>query len=120
MGSSSTSGHWEVHYLIRDQDEARGQHFDARREVGRLELCLDAVQTALDASERDTAATRATMADAQAKAIGRVPFAEGIYPCVHDLCFDSVSVVRLGVGVGRSSRGSPRRGEGHEPWGSFA
>ena len=96
-------------------DEARGQHSDARREVAWLEVCLDAIQTALNALEWETATAWAPTADAQARTIGRVPFAEGLHPCVHDLCFDSVSVVRLGGGVVHSSRGGPRHSGGHEP-----
>ena len=71
-------------------------------------LCLDAFQTALAASERETIDARAAAADAHARTIDKVPFVEKLCPNVHGLILMVFSVVGTG-GVGRSLRGGPRR-----------
>ena len=52
-------------------DEAHHWYSDATREVGRLELCLNAVGVALSASEREATTTQAVIADAQALIMGK-------------------------------------------------
>ena len=52
--SSSSDDRWEFHELVRVVDEVRQQYSDATYEVGRLELCLEAVGVALTASEMET------------------------------------------------------------------
>jgi hypothetical protein len=47
----------EFHELIQAADESHQLYSDATREVGQLELCLDTVELALSASERETATT---------------------------------------------------------------
>jgi hypothetical protein len=53
-----------VRDLVYVRDEVCSLHSDATHEMGWLQLCLKAIQVALSASERETAATRATAADA--------------------------------------------------------
>ena len=64
LEASSPLGRWEVHEPLCDWDVAHDLCFDARHEVSRLELCIDAVQTALAASERETVDAWAAVADA--------------------------------------------------------
>ena len=45
---------------------------DATREVGQLELCLDAVKTALSASEEETNVAQMRANEAHARAIGKI------------------------------------------------
>jgi hypothetical protein len=68
--SSSSDDRWEVHELVRVANEARQRYFDATREVGRLERCLNAIGVALTALERETATAQAVTADAQARIVG--------------------------------------------------
>ena len=82
---------------------------DLEGEISQLALCLDAIQTALAASERDTAVAWVAAAGAQAKTISKVSFIEKLCPNVHSLVLMVFSVVSPGGGVGRSSRGGPHR-----------
>lgn len=61
---SSLDDRCEFHELVCAADEACQHYSDATREVGSLEHCLDAVRVALEASEMETTATQATVADA--------------------------------------------------------
>lgn len=45
---------------------------EATCEVGKLELCLDAIQTALSTSEGETIFARVETVDAQARVIGKI------------------------------------------------
>ena len=60
MVSSSSSSDSEsydgqdVQNLIYERREAGNLYSEAMREVGRLELCLDAIKTALSTSEEET------------------------------------------------------------------
>ena len=51
----------------------------------------------------------AAAADAQARMISKVSFVKNLCPNVHALVLMVFSVVSPGGGVGRSSRGGPRR-----------
>jgi hypothetical protein len=53
-----------VRDLVYVRDEVRSLHSDATHEMGWLQLCLEAIQAALSASERETTTTRATATDA--------------------------------------------------------
>ena len=55
---------WAFHKLIRGVDEARQRYSDTTHEVGRLELCLDAVKVVLSASERETDTAQVVTSDA--------------------------------------------------------
>jgi hypothetical protein len=69
--SSSLDDQREFHKLIRGADEAHQCYSDETHEVSRLEHCLDAVNVALKASERETAAAKAVATDAQARIMGK-------------------------------------------------
>ena len=45
-------------------DESHRLYSDTTREVGQLHLCLDAIEVALSASERETTIVQETTADA--------------------------------------------------------
>lgn len=63
MGSSSSSSDQRViQDLVHEKDNVRALYSDATCEVGRLQLYLEAVQVALSALERETTATRGTVA----------------------------------------------------------
>jgi hypothetical protein len=49
---------------------------ESTREVRRLELCLEAVKTALAASEEETNAAQARTAEADARVAGKISFLE--------------------------------------------
>ena len=66
LEGSSPPGHREVHEPLRNQDAAHDPCSDPGGKVSRLALCLDTIQTALAALERETADARAVAANAQA------------------------------------------------------
>ena len=52
--SSESYDSQDVQNLIYERREAGNLYSEAMREVGRLELCLDAIKTALSTSEEET------------------------------------------------------------------
>ena len=52
--SSSSNDHRGFYELIHGANESHRLYSDATREVGWLQLCLDAVEVALSTSERET------------------------------------------------------------------
>jgi len=63
--SSSSLEDWcEFRKLVCGVDEARQHYSNATHEVSRLERCLEAVQVALEASERETTTVQASVATA--------------------------------------------------------
>lgn len=62
--SSSFDDQQEFRELIRKANVSRYLYSDATHKVGRLQLCLNVVDIALSASERETAALRVAAADA--------------------------------------------------------
>ena len=109
LEGSSPPGRREVHEPLRKQDAAHDPCSDPGGKVSRLVLCLDAIQTALVALEQENADARATATNAQAWMISKVSFIEKLYPNVYGLILMVFSVVSPEGGVGRSSRGGPRR-----------
>ena len=107
-------GHREVHEPLHNQDAAHDPRSNRRGKVSRLTLCLDAIQTALASSERETAYARVVATDAQAGTIGKVSFIEKLCLNVHGLVLMVFSVVSPRGGVSRSSRGGPHRRQRHE------
>jgi hypothetical protein len=69
--SSSSDDRREFHELVCAANEAHQRYFDATHEVGQLECCLDAVEVALEASEREATFTQAVAADAWACIVGK-------------------------------------------------
>lgn len=73
--SSSDSYGWrDVQNLFNARDEARNMYSESAREVDRLELCLEAVNIALTASEEETNVARARTAEADARVAGKISF----------------------------------------------
>lgn len=66
----------DVQNLINARDEARNMYSESTQEVGRLELCLEAVKTTLVALEGETNAARARTVEADARVAGKVSFLE--------------------------------------------
>ena len=77
---SSPPGHQEVHEPLRNRDAAHDPRSDPEGEVSWLALCLDTIETALAASERETTDARAAAADAQARMIGKVSLIKKLCP----------------------------------------
>jgi hypothetical protein len=62
----------DVWNLIREKREAENLYSEAMCEVGRLELCLDAVKTALSASEEEANVAHKRADEAHARAAGKI------------------------------------------------
>lgn len=74
--SSNLYGQRDVQNLINASDEARNMYSESTREVGRLELCLEAVNTTLTALEEETNVAWARIAEADARVAGKISFLE--------------------------------------------
>ena len=78
MVSSSSSSDSEsydgqdVQNLIRERREAENLYSEMMCEVGQLELCLDAVKTALSASEEETNVPQMRANEAHARASNKI------------------------------------------------
>ena len=78
MVSSSSSSDSEsydgqdVRNLIRERREAENLYSEMMREVGQLELCLDAVIIALSASKEDTNVAQMRADEAHTRAAGKI------------------------------------------------
>jgi hypothetical protein len=62
----------DVWNLIRERREAENLYSEAMHEVGRLELCLDAVETTLSASQEETNVAQMRADEAYARAAGKL------------------------------------------------
>ena len=62
----------DVRNLIRERREAENLYSDTTREVGKLELCIDAVKTTLSTSEEETNVAQMRVDEAQARAAGKI------------------------------------------------
>jgi hypothetical protein len=58
--------------LIRERREAGNLYSEAMREVGQLELCLDAVETTFSASQEETNVAQMRADEAYARAAGKL------------------------------------------------
>ena len=70
--SSESYDSQDVQNLIYERREAKNLYSEATREVGRLKLCLDAIKTALSASEEDTNVAQMRANEAHARAAGKI------------------------------------------------
>ena len=69
----------DVQNIIRERREAENLYYEAMREVGRLELCLNAVKIALSASKEETNVAQMRADEAHARATGKIS--------LNSLCF---------------------------------
>lgn len=69
--SSSSKDRREFCGLVRGANEARQRYSNATRKVSQLEHSLEAVQVALEASERETTVAQAAATDAQSCVVGK-------------------------------------------------
>jgi hypothetical protein len=60
------------HNLIHERREARNLYSEATLQVGRLKQCLDAVKTALSASEEETNVAQMRVDEAHARVAGKI------------------------------------------------
>ena len=70
--SSSSKLGQDIQNLIRERKEAENLYSKATREVGQLELCLDAVKISLSASEEETNVAQMRADEAHARAVGKI------------------------------------------------
>jgi len=70
--SSSFESGQDIRNLIRERRETEKLYFEAMLEVGRLEQCLDAVKTALFASEEETNVAQMRADEAHARATCKI------------------------------------------------
>ena len=74
-GSSSSSESYDsqdVWNLIYKRREATNLYYDVMCEVGRLELCLNAVKTTLSTSKEETNVAQMRANEAHARAVGKI------------------------------------------------
>jgi hypothetical protein len=67
LGSADSYSGDDTRRFLHQWNETRDLYSRATREVGHLELCLEATQAALSAADGETSAARAMLADADAR-----------------------------------------------------
>jgi hypothetical protein len=90
-GSADSYNGDDVRHYLYYWNETHDLYSGATREIGRLELCMEATQTALSATEGETTAARTMLVNANARVVGNILFSsELLLQCL--LCLDLFSL----------------------------
>lgn len=77
-GSANSYNGDDARHFLHQWNETCNLYSGTTREIGRLELCLDATQAALLAAKGETSAIRTMPANADARVVGKILHSNGI------------------------------------------